>query len=178
MKRPLCKILYLLLFSIASCSQPEPEIIRKDAISVSEAKYSEFLVSYERFINALNTETRNDIKSFIDNNPTKPNQQGRTSIDSNCKCLSTMATCSATGKLSSCCICWDPKTHVGACGVYFGLASCRIEKKENATVKPVPPNVITVYPIQLDGVFDYAYSKNVDVIEIKKALKKLEASAL
>jgi len=37
------------------------------------------------------------------------------------------STCTADCLFSSCCVCWNPNSQSGACGCYWGVATCRNE---------------------------------------------------
>lgn len=41
------------------------------------------------------------------------------------------STCNSDCLFSSCCICWNPNTQTGACGCYWGVATCRNENNTN-----------------------------------------------
>jgi hypothetical protein len=44
----------------------------------------------------------------------------------NCNCTApSNSSCNADCLFSSCCICWNPNTQTGACGCYWGVATCR-----------------------------------------------------
>ena len=78
-----------------------------------------------------------------------------------CSCPA-QSTCNATCTLSDCCICWDPNTSEGACGCYFGIASCKSSKK------PKTP-AITGSPAVRKVVFKFeAFNKFLNFLETSK----------
>lgn len=49
-------------------------------------------------------------------------------VGATCQCGAGQSTCSANCTFSDCCVCWTATTQNGACGCYFGIASCKTEK--------------------------------------------------
>lgn len=115
----------------ASCSQYQQEEkgILPDEVFVDQISMNHFLEKYSEFIDGLSEEEVNVWSSLSsisnDENYSSYDIAGVAGSDSKCTCGEGMGGCSADGQFSSCCICWDPNTQHGACGVYFGIATCR-----------------------------------------------------
>lgn len=45
-----------------------------------------------------------------------------------CNCTGGQSSCNSTCTFSDCCVCWSPSTQNGACGCYWGVASCKTSK--------------------------------------------------
>lgn len=154
----------LALFITVSCSQPESEdpVIdtSADVREVTSEYMDELMTAYTAFVSNLSEPDRGKLISFVNSLPNKTDSKnGRTAIESVCRCLATQASCYAKGTYSDCCICWDPKTQNGACGTYFGIASCRIELKPTKTPDKKSPSpsgpTIRIYPNDLKSLIDH-----------------------
>src|SRR5690606_20742132 len=154
----------VLLIVVVSCSQPESEepVIDTslEVVEVSGEYMDGLMTAYKTFVENLSAEEKAQLASYVDSQTQRgTTSYARTSNDAECRCLSTQASCSAEGIYGDCCLCWDPKTQAGACGVYLGIATCRLEERpvktpEKETPSPKSPN-IRIYPKQIGGLVDY-----------------------
>jgi hypothetical protein len=87
-----------------------------------------------------------------------------------CNCTAPQtSSCSSDCKFSSCCVCWNPKTHEGGCGCTGGFASCRTEKISlKASAGPEPVRNIVVHTKAFEQFLTELESKGVNVAKIKK----------
>lgn len=152
----------VLLVIIVSCSQPESEepVIdtSSEVVEVSGAYMTELMTAYKTFVENLSEEEKGRLQSYTNMlADSRENPNTRTSVEALCRCLADQVSCYARSNISECCICWNPKTHVGACGLYFGVATCRIEPiKDSDDKSPSPPTrSIRIYPSELKGLVDY-----------------------
>ena len=151
----------VLLVIIVSCSQPESEepIIdtSSEVVEVSGAYMTELMTAYKTFVENLSEEEKQMLESYT-NTLTDDSKlsNGRTSVEALCRCLANQVSCYARSNFSECCICYDPKTQVGLCGLYFGVAFCKLEDKESDDKAPTPTiPAVQLYPLQLKGLVDY-----------------------
>lgn len=49
-------------------------------------------------------------------------------VGSTCTCGAGQSMCVSDCTFSECCICWNPGTQNGACGCYWGVATCKSAK--------------------------------------------------
>ena len=154
----------ILLIIIVSCSQPESEApvidTSMDVVEVDGEYMDGLMTAYKTFVENLTEGEKSQLESYVNSVENKSSvANGRTSVEALCRCLATQVSCYAKSNFSECCICWDPKTHVGACGLYFGVASCRIEAIKPKTPGDKAPSpttpVIRIYPNDLKGLISY-----------------------
>jgi hypothetical protein len=154
----------LALFITVSCSQPESEdpVIdtSADVREVTSEYMDELMTAYKSFVENLPEEEKNRLLEYVNSLPDRSaSANERAALEVSCRCLATQATCSATGKVGECCICWDPETQIGACGVYGGIASCKAEerprKDKNPDKGPTPTTTIRIYPSEIKNLVDY-----------------------
>lgn len=153
-----------LLIIVVSCSQPEAEepVINTslEVVEVSGEYMAELMTAYKTFVENLSEEEREQLNTYVNSKTAQSvPSNGRVGDDAECRCLATQVSCSAEGLYGQCCLCWDPKTQVGACGVYLGIATCRLEERPNKTPgdgvpTPKSPN-IRIYPKEIGGLVDY-----------------------
>lgn len=154
----------VLLTIIVSCSQPESEApvidTSLEVVEVSGEYMDGLMTAYKTFVENLPEADREQLNSYVNSQTERnPPSNGRVGNDAECRCLSTQVSCSAEGLYGECCLCWDPKTQVGACGVYLGIATCRLEERptktpEQGTPAPKSPTM-RIYPKQIGGLVDY-----------------------
>lgn len=154
-----------LLAVIVSCSQPEPDdpVIdtSRQVVEVSGEYMAELLTTYETYVESLSEQEKRRLQSYANTSTIRSGtKNGRGSIEGLCSCLENQVSCYARSNISECCACYDPKTQVGLCGLYFGIAFCKVEERKIETptpVKPSPPTLpaVKVYPAQLKELVDY-----------------------
>ena len=88
----------------------------------------------------------------------------------NCNCTAPQtSSCKSDCRFSSCCICWNPKTHEGACGCTFGVASCHTAKLLAAAGETTEPvRNIVVHTKEFEKLWAHLESKGVNTAKIKK----------
>lgn len=157
----------VLLVIIVSCSQPESEepIIdtTSEVVEVSGAYMTELMTAYKTFVENLSEEEKSRLQSHANTLTDQLDvKNGRISVEAHCRCLANQVSCYARSNISECCICYDPKTQVGLCGLYFGIAFCKLEDKESDEKAPSPPTIpaVKIYPSQLKGLVDYIDRNN------------------
>lgn len=156
------------LVIIVSCSQPESEepIIdtSRDVVEVSGEYMTDLMTAYRTFVENLSEEEKERLKIYTNTlTDRQGSNSGRTSVEAFCRCLAHQASCYARSNISECCICYDPRTQVALCGLYFGIAFCKLEDKESNEKAPSPPPTtpaVQVYPVQLKGLVDYIDRNN------------------
>jgi hypothetical protein len=169
-----------LVVALSYCSsdsdlQPLPKKIDVDEIMVDRIHLAIFNGKYETFIGSLSTEQKNTWKNYIAAEEAK-NEAARTNVQATCNCGPGMATCSASGAFSECCICWNPKTQTGTCGVYWGVASCKNETNPPKTPQAktsVTRELIKLYPIRLYKMLDGMTASGIKTNSIRKDLDTL-----
>lgn len=153
----------VLLAIVVSCSQPESEepVIGK-SIEVSPTQFDPFISSYRAFIQGLSAADKAKLRRYLDASAKRNKaSSGRVPAKTICNCLPTQNHCSAEADNTECCVCWDPKTENGACGVYWGVAVCKTERKfvkggDTHHLLPDPRNQkITIYPDRLKDLIGY-----------------------
>lgn len=170
MKTLIHRLGYGLAFSVVilSCSQPESEepVIdtSRDVIEVSGDYMAELMTAYKTFVESLSDEEKSRLQAYVNTLTDREIKNGRTSVEALCRCLANQVSCYARSNISECCICYDPKTQIGACGLYFGIAVCRLEPIKTQTPdkdepSPIAPT-IRIYPQQLKGLVDYIDKNN------------------
>lgn len=152
-----------LLIVVISCSQPEAEepVIDTslEVVEVSGEYMGELMTAYKTFVENLTEEERAKLDEYVNTQTVQNPPNGRVGDDAECRCLATQVSCSAEGLYGECCLCWDPKTQVGACGVYLGIATCQLEERPKKTPgehSPTPksPNVI-IYPREIGSLVGF-----------------------
>jgi len=154
-----------LLVVIVSCSQPEPDdpVIdtSRDVVEVSGEYMTELMTAYETFVESLSTEERKRLQSFANTlTGRSASANGRSAVEAFCRCLENQVSCYARSNISECCACYDPRTQVGLCGLYFGIAFCKVEDRKVEAPDPGKPSApklpsVKIYPLQLKGLVDY-----------------------
>lgn len=120
----------VLLTIIVSCSQPESEAPSSGkSVELSQHKFNPFVSSYQVFIENLSTDDKAKLSRYLSTSAKRSANSGRVPVKTICNCQPTENHCSAEAENSECCVCWDPKTENGACGVYWGVAICKTEAK-------------------------------------------------
>lgn len=98
---------------------------------------------------------------------------GKTKVEAKCECGPGQSTCSASGLYSECCICWNPQTHTGACGVYFGIASCKNEPINPPARAEQPSGRMKFYPARFVTMLDALEKRGIKTNSIRADLDTL-----
>lgn len=174
----------IILTSFFNCSQPENAIepVQLDEFKVESQHFDSFLDDYKIFIEALNNINKDQIQSFLQTfEHQKQNGNGR-SMDVTCNCQSGESSCSASTAISSCCTCWNPSTHEGACGTYWGIASCRTQSKDEPESLGRKPSelghLVNVNATNFRNLLKFAKAKGIGIESISASLAKLESHAI
>ncbi len=88
-----------------------------------------------------------------------------------CTCTApSTSTCTADCLFSTCCVCWNPNTQTGACGCYYGIATCRTEMNSAASTMNtsnfgnLSPHVKIKFSFEkFNLLFDFFKSKSIGV---------------
>ena len=92
-----------------------------------------------------------------------------------CSCVKpSNATCNSTCTFSDCCICFNPTTQNGACGCYWGVATCRSENTtSNSSLSStnfgtLNPNAKISFSFEkFNLLFDFFRSKEISPVEME-----------
>lgn len=177
--------LYVLLLAIAMvvlsyCSsdseiKPSGKTI-SDEITVQSKYLFAFNDKYKEFVESLNVSDKDFMVNYIAIEDSKLSA-AKTNVEAKCECGPGQSTCSASGQFSECCICWNPQTHTGACGVYFGIASCKNEPIEPPARIEQSTGKMKFYPTRFSTMLDALEKRGVETASIKAELNTLVSFA-
>jgi hypothetical protein len=173
----------VLLIVVVSCSQPESEEPSSGkSVVVSQTQFDPFISSYETFIEGLSADDKAKLSRYLSSSAKRSgNPNGRVPAKTICNCQPTENHCSAEAENTECCVCWDPKTENGACGVYWGVATCKTEPKplrdsdKHHLLPESRDQKITIYPDRLKNLVGYIEKNG---IGSNNALASIEISKL
>ena len=170
-------LMVLLVYCTPSELADHPVVEQLDVFKVSNKHFSKFLEKYEQFISGLSETNRVQLHDFI----TKKEELWVSSriAQVNCDCPG-QSKCSASSYFSECCICWDPGTHDGACGCYWGVCQCKTEAKlkEAPGRSSVEETFIKFSALNFRETIQFLQDKKVNVSSLKQALTELEKYGL
>lgn len=177
-------ILITCVIFLCSCTQPEVvvETIELSEFKVESRFFDSFMKDYQLFIESLGVSEKDKLIEFLSqfDNLEKQSKQGKVN-DVTCNCQQGESSCSASTAISSCCICWNPSTHQGACGTYWGIASCKTEAKEPerlARVEVLNDNIVNVNAKNFRLVLDFIKKMGIKEQMMRQSLKELESHAI
>jgi hypothetical protein len=145
--------------------------IEQDQIKVQKAYILAFATKYESFIGSLSSNQQAVLKEFIASEDAKA--AAKTNVEATCNCGEGMATCKANGAFTECCICWNPNTQVGSCGVYWGVAVCKTENNPPPAKAGAPKDLVIVYPAKFAQMLDILSENGADTKSIRSELQTL-----
>lgn len=151
--------------------KPNEKTIAEE-ITIQSKYLFDFNTKYIAFIQALDASDEGFMKEYIAAED-KKTLAAKTKLEAKCQCGRCQSSCSASGQFSECCICWDPKTHTGACGVYFGIASCKNEPLSPRTRIAQISGKMKFYPIRFVKMLDALEKRGVQVTSIRAELETL-----
>lgn len=172
-----------LVLTLSYCSsdselKPQAKSINIDNMMVDRSYVAAFKTKYEAFIGGLSTDQKASWQDYISAEEAKI-ESAKVNVGATCNCGAGMSSCSASGAFSDCCVCWNPQTQTGACGVYFGLAIC---KNENNTPPPqakasAPKQLIKFYPNRFSKMLDDMDAAGIKTNSIRQELETLVGHA-
>lgn len=143
-----------------------------DEIVIQSNYLFSFKDKYSAFIEGLDVSDKTFVSKYISEEDAKLTA-AKTNLEAKCQCGAGQSTCSASGQFSECCICWDPKTHTGTCGVYFGIASCRNEPISPRTRAEQATTKMKFFPARFTKMLDLLEKRGVEVGSVRADLKSL-----
>ena len=172
-------IALMMVLSYCSDSEMKPRSFKKidtDELMVDKAYLAPFSDKYNDFINGLSTEQKSSWENYIALEEAKI-EAAKLNVGATCSCGPGMATCSASGAFSDCCVCWNPATQVGACGVYFGLAMCKTENNPPPARVGATKQLIKFYPNRFVKMLDDMDATGINTNSIRVDLETLISHA-
>lgn len=138
----------VMLITLSYCSSdnelsPSSKVY-KDQIKVKTVHVTSFQDKYTGFIGTLSESQKALVSNYVAENLAKE-AAAKTNVEAKCECAPGQSTCSASTWFSSCCICWNPATQTGACGEYFGVASCRVENNPPPSLTAAKSDLVQTY---------------------------------
>ena len=173
----------ILLFALGCHQNVQINKTDGEIFKVEKTYYLQFVNDYTNFIKSLDVKTNIELANFINQKEILLKNKKASEIIMRkdnvvCNCTPGQATCSASSYFSECCICWNPNSQTGACGTYFGVASCQAWNNNPDERSEYVPSYISFNKRNFSEMIDFASSKGVDVSSVLNSLSTLEANAV
>lgn len=152
----------------------ERTIVEK--ITVQSKYLFAFNDKYTEFVESLKVSDKDFMTNYIAVEDSRLSA-AKTNVEAKCECGPGQSTCSASGQFSECCICWNPQTHTGACGVYFGIASCKNEPIDPPARAEQSSGKMKFYPARFATMLDELAKRGVETSAIRAELNTLVSFA-
>lgn len=140
-----------------------------EEITVQSKYLFAFNDKYSEFVESLKASDRDFMANYIAVEDSK--------LAAANECGPGQSTCSASGLYSEWCICWNPQTHTGACGVYFGIASCKNEPINPPARAEQSTGKMKFYPARFSTMLDALEKRGVETAAIQTELNTLVSFA-
>lgn len=172
------------LITLSYCS-PDGELkpsskVYKEEIKIGAQHVADFQGKYAEFINGLTDGQKVLVSGYVSESQTRA-AAAKTNVEAKCECAPGQSTCSASSWFSSCCICWNPATQTGACGEYWGVATCRVENNPppslTAAKAGFAQTYVKFYPNRFAEMLKLASDNGVNTKSIALDLDKLVSLA-